>query len=56
VRSGPPLDDEEDYNLPVWAGLIPLSLKAADPIPDPVLRPDISVPEYAVRYGRSRSS
>ncbi len=55
VRTGPPLDDEEDYNLPVWAGVIPLSLTAADPIPDPVLHPNIPLPEYAIRYERARS-
>lgn len=34
VRSGGPIDDEEDYALPVWAGVIPLSLQAGTPIPD----------------------
>ena len=37
VRTGPPLDDEEDYELPVWAGVIPLQLVAEEPIPDPRL-------------------
>lgn len=37
VRSGPPIDDEEDYALPVWAGVLPLSLVAGEPVPDPRL-------------------
>jgi len=52
VRTGPPLDDEEDYDLPVWAGLIPLSLTAGQPIPDPRLPSDIQAPSYAVQYSR----
>ncbi len=35
VRTGPPVDDEEDYALPVWAGVIPLSLQKGEPIDDP---------------------
>ncbi len=35
VRTGPPVDDEEDYALPVWAGVIPLSLEKGKPIDDP---------------------
>ena len=34
IRTGPPVDDEEDYALPVWAGVIPLKLTHGDPIPD----------------------
>lgn len=37
VRTGPPLDDEEDYALDVWAGVVPLSLSAEEPVPDPLL-------------------
>lgn len=50
VRTGPPIDDEEDYGLPVWAGVLPLSLVAGAPIADPRLPPDIQPPEYAVKY------
>jgi nitroimidazol reductase NimA-like FMN-containing flavoprotein (pyridoxamine 5'-phosphate oxidase superfamily) len=39
TRTGPPLDDEEDYNLPCWAGEIPIRLAALDPVPDPRLAP-----------------
>ncbi len=46
VRTGPPLDDEADYQLPVWAGEIPLRLTAAPPVSDPRLRPGIKPPQY----------
>jgi nitroimidazol reductase NimA-like FMN-containing flavoprotein (pyridoxamine 5'-phosphate oxidase superfamily) len=52
VRTGPPLDDEEDYDLPVWAGVIPLSLVADEPVDDPRLSPNSEVPKYAVEYAR----
>ena len=35
TRTGPPVDDEEDYALPVWAGVVPLHLRAAAPLKDP---------------------
>jgi nitroimidazol reductase NimA-like FMN-containing flavoprotein (pyridoxamine 5'-phosphate oxidase superfamily) len=50
VRTGPPLDDEEDYALPAWAGVVPLSLKAGEPVPCPRLAPGIEVPSYARSY------
>jgi hypothetical protein len=34
VRTGPPIDDEEDYALPIWAGVVPLRMEAGDPLPD----------------------
>lgn len=52
VRSGPPLDDEEDYELPVWAGVIPLRLDAQAPIPDPRLKKNSKLPGYASGYNR----
>jgi nitroimidazol reductase NimA-like FMN-containing flavoprotein (pyridoxamine 5'-phosphate oxidase superfamily) len=53
VRTGPPLDDEEDYELPVWAGVIPLRLVADAPISDPRLTVGIEPPKYAREYKRS---
>jgi nitroimidazol reductase NimA-like FMN-containing flavoprotein (pyridoxamine 5'-phosphate oxidase superfamily) len=50
VRTGPPLDDEEDYSLPVWAGVLPLALSAGTPAADPRLDPEISPPFYATGY------
>ncbi len=40
VRSGPPLDDEEDYSLPVWAGVVPMQLQCGEPQPDARIRQD----------------
>jgi len=34
VRTGPPIDDEEDYSLPVWAGQVPIETRYGDPVPD----------------------
>jgi nitroimidazol reductase NimA-like FMN-containing flavoprotein (pyridoxamine 5'-phosphate oxidase superfamily) len=53
IRTGPPLDDEEDYELPVWAGVIPLKLAAEQAVADPRLPEKIPVPEYARLYSRS---
>jgi len=55
IRTGPPLDDEEDYALPIWAGVVPLKLVAGEPIKDPRLSTEIPVPDYAARYKRSTS-
>ena len=52
IRTGPPLDDEEDYSLPVWAGVIPLRLVAGEPVADPRLPDGIKIPEYALNYKR----
>jgi nitroimidazol reductase NimA-like FMN-containing flavoprotein (pyridoxamine 5'-phosphate oxidase superfamily) len=52
IRTGPPLDDEEDYALPMWAGVIPLKLIAEEPINDPRLPAEIPVPDYAAHYNR----
>src|SRR5215813_14980930 len=50
IRKGPPLDDEEDYSLPVWAGVLPLKVEARTPEPDPRLRDGSVVPDYVSRY------
>lgn len=52
IRTGPPLDDEEDYALPVWAGVIPLRLEAGAPVNDPRLPDGIEAPEYVSNYKR----
>ena len=54
IRTGPPLDDEADYDLPVWAGVIPLRLKAAAPIPDARMKHELSPPRYARNYRRHK--
>ncbi|MEK6280848.1 MAG: pyridoxamine 5'-phosphate oxidase family protein [Acidobacteriota bacterium] len=52
VRTGPPIDDDEDYALPVWAGVIPLRLTASAPVSDPRLSPDIEPPAHTSNYSR----
>lgn len=46
IRTGPPLDDEEDYALPVWAGVIGLRTVVARPEPDERLIPGLELPSY----------
>lgn len=53
IRTGPPLDDEEDYAMSVWAGVVPLKLEAGEPIKDPRLPEGIDAPEYARKYKRT---
>ena len=52
IRSGPVQDDEEDYALPVWAGIVPLRLQAEPPIRDERCDPAIPTPTYATDYKR----
>ena len=54
VRTGPPLDDEEDYSLPVWAGVLPLELRSEQPMADSRLSASIEVPDYVRHYDRHR--
>lgn len=54
VRTGPPIDDEEDYAFPTWAGVIPLKTVAEPGVADARLTPNIEVPAYVRSYGRSR--
>ncbi len=56
LRSGPPGDDEEDYALDCWAGVLPLRLSAGTPLPDPRLRPGIPVPPSVAAYTRPRAT
>jgi uncharacterized protein len=56
LRVGPPKDDEEDYEWPVWAGVIPLVLCAGEPQADPRLAFDLPPPEVPERYGGVASS
>ncbi len=46
VRQGPPVDDEEDYGRPIWAGVLPLRQVWGTPEPDPALSWDLAVPEH----------
>lgn len=52
VRTGPPLDDEDDYELAVWAGVVPLASEPGAPQPDPLLRDGITLPQSLAAYRR----
>jgi hypothetical protein len=54
VRTGPPLDDDEDYALNVWAGVLPLKLVAGEPVNDPRLPHGIEPPAYTLKYRREK--
>src|SRR5262249_11628828 len=53
IRTGPPIDDEEDHALPCWAGVLPLGLTPSAPVPDPRLAPGIAPPPAVLAYRRS---
>lgn len=44
IRSGPPVDDDEDYELDIWAGVLPLSLLRGEPVPDERLKAHVGLP------------
>jgi uncharacterized protein len=46
IRTGDPKDDEEDYQLPVWAGVVPLHLERKSPVRDSLLSNDVQLPDY----------
>jgi nitroimidazol reductase NimA-like FMN-containing flavoprotein (pyridoxamine 5'-phosphate oxidase superfamily) len=52
IRTGPPIDDDEDYSLPVWAGELPLRLATGEAVPDPRLLDGIELPRYIRDYSR----
>jgi uncharacterized protein len=56
VRTGPPVDDEADYALPVWAGELPLRLVADPPMGDPRMSPGMAIPDSVQRYDRREFS
>ncbi|HEV2859608.1 MAG TPA: pyridoxamine 5'-phosphate oxidase family protein [Pyrinomonadaceae bacterium] len=53
VRTGPPVDDEEDMALPVWAGELPLRVVASEPVADPHTGDGLAVPSYLLDYERA---
>jgi hypothetical protein len=56
VRSGPPIDDEDDYSFPTWAGVVPLETVSRPPINDPRLDPQYKAPPYAAHYVRANQA
>ena len=54
VRSGPPIDDEVDYALPIWAGVLPLLEMPLLPVRDELMTQDIATPGSVTKYSRKR--
>jgi nitroimidazol reductase NimA-like FMN-containing flavoprotein (pyridoxamine 5'-phosphate oxidase superfamily) len=54
IRTGPPIDDEPDYEIPVWAGELPLHLTTGELVADPRLKAGTAVPRYLREYSRVR--
>lgn len=52
IRTGPPIDDEEDYSFPTWAGVVPLEMVSREPIRDERCDPALPVPVYAQDWSR----
>ncbi len=50
IRTGPPIDDEEDLGLDVWAGILPLRVTVEEPVNDTLLSEDILIPDYINDY------
>ncbi len=55
IRRGPPVDDEDDYALPCWAGVLPVRMQVDRPVDDPKLRGGIAVPDYVGEFTRGRT-
>lgn len=53
IRTGDPKDDEEDYAMDVWSGVLPLKLEAGEPIPDARLEKPTPPPKYVTEYKRT---
>jgi len=55
VRTGPPVDDDEDMEFGVWAGVIPLELLALEPLPDPQMSPEVELPGHVSGWTAART-
>ena len=53
VRVGPPVDEQEDYAMPVWAGILPLQELPLAPVQDELQSQDIPLPGYVANYSRT---
>lgn len=51
IRAGDPVDDKEDYSLPVWAGILPIRQVAGKPIPDPLMDVSVPIPDSIKKLG-----
>lgn len=54
IRTGPPGDDAEDYDLPVWAGVLPISMMYHEPITDPAMKMELPVSDSVLNDIRTR--
>ncbi|MEM1231578.1 MAG: pyridoxamine 5'-phosphate oxidase family protein [Pseudomonadota bacterium] len=52
IRSGPPIDDEPDYDLPIWSGVVPVHATFGEPVEDPRQHPDAQRPEHELGFDR----
>ena len=50
IRTGQPLDDDEDYALPIWAGVLPVRMQVLQPEPDPRNRDGVEMPEHVATF------
>jgi len=55
VRTGPPIDDEEDYALPIWGGVVPVIQSFGEPLPDERALPGTAVPNLSAASRTSRT-
>ncbi|MEO0899228.1 MAG: pyridoxamine 5'-phosphate oxidase family protein [Bacteroidota bacterium] len=54
IRTGPPGDDKEDYELPIWAGVVPISQVYGSPIPDELMPKDIPMAKSVEKYAEKK--
>jgi nitroimidazol reductase NimA-like FMN-containing flavoprotein (pyridoxamine 5'-phosphate oxidase superfamily) len=52
IRTGPPVDDEQDKDLPIWAGVLPMVHGTSSPQPEPNSGSAVPIPEYILQYKR----
>ncbi len=56
IRTGNPADDKEDYEMNVWAGVLPVLMNFGEPIPDAQLSHEINLPDYIANYRRPQEN
>ena len=54
IRTGPPKDDEPDYALDCWAGVIPIAQVVGTAVPDPKLKPGVDWPQHLRLFTANR--
>jgi len=53
IRTGAPGDEEEDYDLPIWAGVVPVSTSYGPPETDPAMRSEQPIPDHVTNFGQA---